>query len=179
MRLTNRRAHPRVCGENIVYGWYAFVDRGSSPRVRGKHRLRMVRIRGPRLIPACAGKTTVTVPMRYVCRAHPRVCGENTVRPSVCVPVRGSSPRVRGKRSPPRPGWRDSGLIPACAGKTRSAHSIFASRRAHPRVCGENPVDTFSGSPSTGSSPRVRGKRARRPGSLAGRGLIPACAGKT
>mgnify|MGYP001677537315 CR=1 FL=1 len=71
------RAHPRVCGENIVAAVAALVAAGSSPRVRGKHRRRRRRPRGRRLIPACAGKT-VTVIVRSAARqAHPRVCGEN------------------------------------------------------------------------------------------------------
>ena len=51
--------------------------------------------------------------------------------------------------------------------------------RAHPRVCGENLPSRRGTGSSSGSSPRVRGKRLRTTGRLYPRGLIPACAGKT
>ena len=70
-------------------------------------------------------------------------------------------------------------LIPACAGKTVTRRRPAVCQRAHPRVCGENPLFSLPFLPVSGSSPRVRGK----PG-LGGHkdfmvGLIPACAGKT
>ena len=87
------------------------------------------------------------------------MCGENPSRRVIPWPIRGSSPRVRGKR---------------CCGYFPSVDLW-----AHPRVCGENrfPPDVLRR--CLGSSPRVRGKpslqfRWNRLG-----GLIPACAGKT
>ena len=35
--LIERRAHPRVCGENFAPGRMLKFLAGSSPRVRGKH----------------------------------------------------------------------------------------------------------------------------------------------
>ena len=72
------------------------------------------------LIPACAGKTSGGVMGVRPLRAHPRVCGENGIKPKLHGQCRGSSPRVRGKlmveaREPLLPG-----LIPACAGKTEA-----------------------------------------------------------
>ena len=111
-------AHPRVCGEN---GWPCHQPSpltGSSPRVRGKQfrTTRVTTVCG--LIPACAGKTQWPLPVRFLHRAHPRVCGENScyqTRPSVFV---GSSPRVRGKLPLAFLAAKAGGLIPACAGKT-------------------------------------------------------------
>ena len=91
----------------------------------------------------------------------------------------GSSPRVRGK-----PGL-DAGehgrgrLIPACAGKTCGGAPRGGVGEAHPRVCGENLIGLGSDLAATGSSPRVRGKRRGLRPQIRGRGLIPACAGKT
>ena len=132
-------------------------------------------------------------------KAHPRVCGENQDENILNLTQAGSSPRVRGKRSSARLSRSNSGLIPACAGKTRRIQVRARSNRAHPRVCGENHPYVRPGSEETGSSPRVRGKQAIPgfPGRLRGssprvRGklsarrtrpctfrLIPACAGKT
>ena len=132
------RAHPRACGENdggivgSVLGW------GSSPRVRGKREVDEPGRPGGGLIPARAGKTSSPSVGSPEPSAHPRACGENLMRRRAEARASGSSPRVRGK-----PGWwprapRESGLIPARAGKTRASTPWRRTRRAHPRACGEN-----------------------------------------
>ena len=152
---------------------------GSSPRVRGKLSDKSFKARISGLIPACAGKTLpgpARIPQQA---AHPRVCGENEPIELRALRMPGSSPRVRGKLSDP-PGWLDiSGLIPACAGKTFGDVGFNASRRAHPRVCGENEASRYTSGLFAGSSPRVRGKPRKPLRSRARTRLIPACAGKT
>ena len=49
--------------------------------------------------------------------------------------------------------------------------------RAHPRVCGENPMVAGAGWVAGGSSPRVRGKRLNLLDLRCVGRLIPACAG--
>ena len=153
------RAHPRVCGENLVLDRLKSDRQGSSPRVRGKRTDRALFNAPGRLIPACAGKTPVIAATSRRFWAHPRVCGENESREDARRLKRGSSPRVRGKRIRARSRCGYSGLIPACAGKTSSLAEGTNPAPAHPRVCGEN--GEFVTFPRT--SP----------------GLIPACAGKT
>ena len=174
-----RPAHPRVCGENKCVTTAASLKVGSSPRVRGKLLNGHLMAAFVGLIPACAGKTRL---LRHPARrrpAHPRVCGENSSLPVCQFLLPGSSPRVRGKHAVAAEAEGLVGLIPACAGKTASESAANPRTTAHPRVCGENSGPEFRCSRRTGSSPRVRGKRAPdgRPVSL--RGLIPACAGKT
>ena len=172
-------AHPRACGEN---GWSAINNRrrlGSSPRMRGK--LPFVTARGAftRLIPAHAGKTPDTQNGTCAVGAHPRACGENFLSIALSCRLRGSSPRMRGKR-------RGSGktvgrrrLIPAHAGKTPTRRRTCLRLWAHPRACGENHRWGEVSGDVPGSSPRMRGKRSSpRPG-WRHRGLIPAHAGKT
>ena len=91
----------------------------------------------------------------------------------------GSSPRVRGKHRPGLPDRLPRGLIPACAGKTRSRLAWSGGWRAHPRVCGENTGSDGGVEYWGGSSPRVRGKLRSVFPSEAPFRLIPACAGKT
>ena len=152
---------------------------GSSPRVRGKlsSGLRVGRMR--RLIPACAGKTTMQPWISHSGPAHPRVCGENLRKADTESLRSGSSPRVRGKlRLYTRPsGTR--GLIPACAGKTSDFYAAIISSPAHPRVCGENKESLSLAGLLSGSSPRVRGKPFACFLAVLRPGLIPACAGKT
>ena len=71
------------------------------------------------------------------------------------------------------------GLIPACAGKTKTHLILPKQLQAHPRVCGENKRSEFSPAKASGSSPRVRGKHSGRERAEESGGLIPACAGKT
>ena len=73
----------------------------------------------------------------------------------------------------------DSGLIPARAGKTLPPCSSTRRPRAHPRACGENQDENVVNLSKSGSSPRVRGKRAVRLSRPDWIGLIPARAGKT
>ena len=51
------RAHPRVCGENIIGAAAQIMRMGSSPRVRGKLCYAWSDSTVGGLIPACAGKT--------------------------------------------------------------------------------------------------------------------------
>ena len=132
------RAHPRVCGEN------ARVPRGPKTCAW--------------LIPACAGKTCFFGLPTLCGTAHPRVCGENDIAVGDLGEVLGSSPRVRGKRTPGALSPAGTGLIPACAGKTTSTSTATQTRVAHPRVCGENSLSPALSKPPSGSSPRVRGK---------------------
>ena len=177
--LCTSRAHPRVCGENFVKCVRVFGCVGSSPRVRGKPGSMKLNKKTLGLIPACAGKTRKAHRDFLHAGAHPRVCGENNSIIDIMRVNGGSSPRVRGKQALENRVSTKCGLIPACAGKTKS-HSRLALRlRAHPRVCGENGKMPNPIPSRPGSSPRVRGKLCawfwvHTPG-----GLIPACAGKT
>ena len=74
-----------------------------------------------RLIPARAGKTTGTKPELAYTKAHPRAGGENVIAPVMLDRRLGSSPRGRGKRHIDYFTCLCVGLIPARAGKTRTA----------------------------------------------------------
>ena len=93
--------------------------------------------------------------------------------------LRGSSPRVRGKPVQHRRAPQGRRLIPARAGKTRRSILGVCPLGAHPRACGENSRRPTARAATSGSSPRVRGKRLRRHRPHDRRGLIPARAGKT
>ena len=138
--LKTSRAHPRACGENLRASPQTTQGRGSSPRMRGKRRGSRVSASASRLIPAHAGKTPGTKSIPGACSAHPRACGENTHGDMTAVPVKGSSPRMRGKPGL-EPGSVPLGrLIPAHAGKTWHVVGCSGWNRAHPRACGENLV---------------------------------------
>ena len=178
-RTRGPRAHPRVCGENLVCRRTIHTFAGSPPRVRGKRAEPPGSPCGAGLTPACAGKTGRRGRRRGRPRAHPRVCGENHCTMFNALRRMGSPPRVRGKRCAGRRFSNASRLTPACAGKTsRTSHSR-PGRAAHPRVCGENSAPASAMLTAEGSPPRVRGKQAGQVRHERGRGLTPACAGKT
>ena len=88
--------------------------------------------------PAYAGKRACTPCCTPVCGDHPRMCGEKWFLPSRSVRDRGSPPHVRGKARQQEHLAAQSGITPACAGKSREY-----------RVSDER---------SLGSPPRMRGK---------------------
>ena len=171
--------HPRACGENRGPALYGLPHYGSSPRVRGKRHLGPRNRRPPRIIPARAGKTRLRPMGRLSSWDHPRACGENLAY-NKCEWFRnGSSPRVRGKPAAGVFAGSGMGIIPARAGKTPREVIRIPPPSDHPRACGENKDLLFGSEDDPGSSPRVRGKRAR-----VGQGqdrdrIIPARAGKT
>ena len=92
-------------------------------------------------------------------RDHPRVCGEKVHVFNIVCNGLGSPPRVRGK---------DSFVI-----------SSWGFTRDHPRMCGEKHMVTRALTLSLGSPPHVRGKATGAGPATAGRGITPACAGKS
>ena len=174
-----RRAHPRVGGENWENVVKPLWEGGSSPRGRGKRSICERWVRAERLIPAWAGKTCRTSSRLPAPLAHPRVGGENGYDLCDCLGRVGSSPRGRGKLKPLWEGFASAGLIPAWAGKTHARDWSGGGDRAHPRVGGENSRRACRSAPTTGSSPRGRGKPALTPQASLDSRLIPAWAGKT
>ena len=92
----------------------------------------------------------------------------------------GPSPRVRGIL--PASEWPAGRArsIPARAGNPRPEWASAGSARVHPRACGESPTPAPAHRSGTGPSPRVRGiprlreRRAARPGSIPARAGNPA-----
>ena len=76
---SNKRDHPRMCGEHVPPIRVGGAPSGSSPHVRGALRPRKIRLHIRGIIPACAGSTlrrwTGSVPSRD----HPRMCGEHRI----------------------------------------------------------------------------------------------------
>ena len=178
-RSGTRRAHPRSRGENGSTLGRASATRGSSPLTRGKLQPGEQTGSYKGLIPAHAGKTSPLFGRYSECEAHPRSRGENFTAEVITALGGGSSPLTRGKPRPVLSSLKQSGLIPAHAGKTLSRRSKPPPPSAHPRSRGENASIDAKAAELGGSSPLTRGKpRRRRP--VHGRcRLIPAHAGKT
>ena len=130
--------HPRACGEHTNKYNGMRVISGSSPRMRGTHRPRRLRSDANRFIPAHAGNTWLRRAGRSWQPVHPRACGEHWYRRPCSMAHAGSSPRMRGTHTPPRPPAPGRRFIPAHAGNTAPARPARRSAPVHPRACGEH-----------------------------------------
>ena len=115
--------------------------------------------------------------MRGRCRDHPRVCGEQSISHASASNFAGSSPRVRGTGHFQCSRQTLTGIIPACAGNSTPRTRCARFRSDHPRVCGEQRMNSSNTRRCMGSSPRVRGTELNKKPSAQRHGIIPACAG--
>ena len=168
-----------MCGEHGFSESKLVISPGSSPRVRGTLLVDLLLLDAPGIIPACAGNTSSPIFIVFSVRDHPRVCGEHEIGSCFAGGNEGSSPRVRGTRSPSCCALQNRGIIPACAGNTCRETNTAKGRRDHPRVCGEHDGMTSVLMFPRGSSPRVRGTHGVAVADDAHLGIIPACAGNT
>ena len=192
--------HPRVCGELALVDDATAAGGGSSPRVRGTHRLPPIQPSARRFIPACAGNSARAPQASGLPTVHPRVCGELRIHRIWLSNKAGSSPRVRGTHHAVARIPRHVRFIPACAGNSPASPASPAPHPVHPRVCGELASAKTWQHTADGSSPRVRGtpRRSRsgigpppvhprvcgelpdvRPPVGVPRRFIPACAGNS
>ena len=171
--------HPRACGANFATVALRTISFGSSPRMRGKHRVVRTPLRDVRIIPAHAGQT-LTIAMLLIWNAdHPRACGANGRIAFHISFICGSSPRMRGKHIPHAGRIVGVRIIPAHAGQTLSLRGRAHGTTDHPRACGANKRCRIHQSEHHGSSPRMRGKRGNYAKARAADRIIPAHAGQT
>ena len=96
-----------------------------------------------------------------------------------CLPINGASPRLRGTVVN---GDLDPGalrFIPAPAGNSLRNRGSRAQPAVHPRACGEQPRNQDLASPSSGSSPRLRGTELSLSHRSSPARFIPAPAGNS
>ena len=131
------RDHPRACGEKMDTSEPIRAEKGSPPRMRGKGPKRSNAIFGSRITPAHAGKSHAVV--RYAWRSgdHPHACGEKPKSQEESLQMQGSPPRMRGKGRRFPFVNRILRITPAHAGKSPFQAECTASKKDHPRACGE------------------------------------------
>ena len=171
--------HPRACGEHSGGQHHAQRPVGSSPRVRGTQNAGRKPKPPTRFIPARAGNTSLSSSLPSSLPVHPRACGEHQVANIKGPLPYGSSPRVRGTPGRGLRAYRPGRFIPARAGNTGSCAPPPPSLAVHPRACGEHEFGHGVRGHHLGSSPRVRGTRARRDARADRPRFIPARAGNT
>ena len=171
--------HPRMRGEHTACTAPSLTRGGSSPHARGA----LCPLCGwgtlPGIIPACAGSTSCRATTTSRRRDHPRMRGEHPLmRLPVAIAI-GSSPHARGARHRAVGAVGGLGIIPACAGSTRTLRAHGVRSRDHPRMRGEHAMPRSLASIFRGSSPHARGARYQWDTGLTVTGIIPACAGST
>ena len=171
--------HPRVRGEKDSDALAAAACAGSPPRARGKGGVLGVVGGRLRITPACAGKRAAPFWCLALSWDHPRVRGEKPIISENTPARRGSPPRARGKAKQLAGQRGLVGITPACAGKSRTAHSDRTCSWDHPRVRGEKNSLWRKTALSWGSPPRARGKANAYPHFTLLLRITPACAGKS
>ena len=99
------RVYPRACGGTAVINFSANVGYGLSPRVRGNLRPRLAGPSRQRSIPARAGEPRMRWQFTCSVGVYPRACGGTPTFATWRCATAGLSPRVRGNRRCPTPGW--------------------------------------------------------------------------
>ena len=178
-RLRRGTAHPRLRGAHQDGVCVREVNPGSSPLTRGAQSVGRHFERHRGLIPAYAGRTTLTFPRSPRMTAHPRLRGAHHQFSRRLEIVVGSSPLTRGAPSSRSICRRPSRLIPAYAGRTRSTLENRGRNRAHPRLRGAHSKPSTPPLATPGSSPLTRGAPHTYFGAISPSGLIPAYAGRT
>ena len=112
--------HPRGCGENFHFVSPSVFFEGSPPRMRGKLYVVNETSANVGITPADAGKTLQIITFYPRKQDHPRGCGENRITQKDKWTVKGSPPRMRGKRATPTAPIYHGRITPADAGKTCS-----------------------------------------------------------
>jgi len=133
---------PACAGSTIPAVQQVGSPGGSSPRARGARGRSTLTSGEHGIIPACAGSTSVSLPAPLGAGDHPRVRGEHAAAAGTGASGAGSSPRARGAPAPAASPARRPGIIPACAGSTRTGAVRPPERGDHPRVRGEHMVST-------------------------------------
>ena len=91
----------------------------------------------------------------------------------------GLSPHARGARTTGGSALPLPGIIPACAGSTKSSSARGSQGGDYPRMRGEHHREARRIASFRGSSPHARGALLHLVGELGPGGIIPACAGST
>ena len=166
-------------GEDTKYFLYVAVVAGSPPHARGRRSYGDRRAGRPGITPACAGKTCPRQRAWLRRPDHPRMRGEDVLRP-VRVPFQpGSPPHARGRRATSGRLRRSRRITPACAGKTSYGAVRHTGDQDHPRMRGEDAAGTMKSRSNDGSPPHARGRPNSPALRLGQRRITPACAGKT
>ncbi len=110
--------YPRWRGEHCTIMGNSLPLDGLSPLARGTRRINSQVQRPPRFIPAGAGNTFISIPIKSKPSVYPRWRGEHKKMPQIVPQKIGLSPLARGTLLPDGGLLPDERFIPAGAGNT-------------------------------------------------------------
>ena len=113
-----RTVYPRWRGEHPAGMCRVQLDAGLSPLARGTLVRLMQGILSERFIPAGAGNTFISIPIKSKPSVYPRWRGEHKKMPQIVPQKIGLSPLARGTLLPDGGLLPDERFIPAGAGNT-------------------------------------------------------------
>ena len=153
--------HPHVCGEGPTRLTTAAALAGSPPRVWGRRRYGKCLDVHRRFTPTCVGKAWSSPASTPGTPVHPHVCGEGGPEPPQADEPDRFTPTCVGKataRPPPCP--RPSVHPHVCGEGVRPRrHRQAAPLRFTPTCVGKARTPTANDWPTSGSPPRVWGRR--------------------
>ena len=173
------RDHPRMRGEKAEQPVYGKADPGSPPHARGKVYDEPKGCGFQGITPACAGKRSGQRRCTAGTWDHPRMRGEKTIKNGHCQASQGSPPHARGKVHVRMICACNTGITPACAGKSDCLSVLKERLRDHPRMRGEKCYPSCRAGYTGGSPPHARGKGDAIVDKSIWAGITPACAGKS
>ena len=154
-----RSEHPRGCGDDHIYLTIWNDPDGTPPRMRGR---RVPAAEGDgqgRNTPADAGTTSSCRSPRPAAAEHPRGCGDDRLAQARTRRRSGTPPRMRGRRAAGRRCRRLLRNTPADAGTTAPSAPTPSGSTEHPRGCGDDLAEQVLELATTGTPPRMRGRR--------------------
>ena len=171
--------HPRMRGEDWCGGNSECSEEGSPPHARGRLGFHCTQTTSSGITPACARKTPLPRNRCQPRKDHPRMRGEDKGGARKRKQNVGSPPHARGRQLITTILKLKTRITPACAGKTKLHPLGRTSATDHPRMRGEDTLDSSTRWTIFGSPPHARGRRwSLWKGSERSR-ITPACAGKT
>ena len=154
--------HPRLRGEKSPSISHFTLLYGSPPPARGEE-LPLSRVpEASRITPACAGRRIARGFFNFIWRDHPRLRGEKRFPSRHHCPGRGSPPPARGEDCHSSVWLFNSGITPACAGRSYRNVQCYQTGWDHPRLRGEKVAGWVTGITSGGSPPPARGEGKER-----------------
>jgi len=135
-----------------------FLNFGSPPRVWGRLYLAVSGRYKCRFTPTRVGTTDIQAPDLARMAVHPHACGDDALWIRINLAVRGSPPRVWGRRLKHRIVGAEQGFTPTRVGTTRKKRPYTKSKQVHPHACGDDLRRLRLGRLLIGSPPRVWGR---------------------
>ena len=171
--------HPHARGEHSSFQHIKGGECGSSPRSWGTPQSQVLTGWQARFIPTLVGNTRRLHALTNPKSVHPHARGEHSSRLSICLRMRGSSPRSWGTLYALWPPGIVRRFIPTLVGNTHSNDGLPRARSVHPHARGEHRATTLASCATRGSSPRSWGTPVRGDVGFAENRFIPTLVGNT